>query len=66
MIGKDIKQEDFKSRQEYLVAVAIEYIRNHTGFMGVDDDVFYDDAECDGYALADDLENEFFNEYTYE
>lgn len=59
MIGKNIKQEDFKTRKEYLVALAIIYIRNHTGYMGIDDDVFYDEAECDGYALADDLNEEF-------
>ncbi len=59
MIGQDIKQEDFASRKEYLVRLAIEYIKNHTGFMGMDDDVFFDDAECDGYALADDLASEF-------
>ena len=55
MICIDLKEQDFKSRKEYLVAIAIEYIRNHTGFAGMDDEVFYDEAQCDGYALANDL-----------
>ena len=59
MIGKTLLQEDFKSRKEYLVALAIEYVREHTGYVGVDDDVFFDGAECDGYALANDLAYEF-------
>jgi len=59
MIGKDKKECNFKHRKEYLVALAIEYIRDHTGYMGVDDEVFFDETKCDGYALADDLETEF-------
>ena len=59
MIGAKLKQEDFSSRKEYLVAIAILYIENHTGYSGVDDDIFYDEAECDGYALAEDLKIEF-------
>lgn len=59
MIGKNKKETDFKSRKEYLVYLAIHYIHNHTGFIGVDDDVFFDEAECDGYALATDLASEF-------
>ena len=51
MIGKTLLQEDFKSRKQYLVALAIEYIREHTGYVGVDDD--------GGYALANDLAYEF-------
>ena len=52
-------EKDCENRQEYLVRLAIAYIRSHTGFVGMDDEIFYDDAECDGYALADDLEDEF-------
>lgn len=59
MICNKLKEEDFKSRKEYLVAIAIEYIRNHTGFVGMDDEVYYDEARCDGYALASDLAIEF-------
>lgn len=59
MIGTNLKQADFPSRKEYLVAMAILYIRSHTGYYGINDDVFYDEAECDGYALADDLIDEF-------
>jgi len=60
MIGRELKESDFKNRKDYLVALAIEYIRDHTGFIGMDDRIFIDDAQCDGYALADDLEMEFF------
>jgi hypothetical protein len=59
MLGKDKKQSDFKSRKEYLVALAIEYIEGHTGYFGVDDDIFFDETECDGLALAEDLRIEF-------
>jgi len=59
MIGKETKEADFKDRKDYLVALAIEYIREHTGYMGVDDAVFFDEAECDGYALSNDLAAEF-------
>ena len=54
-----MEQKDFKNRQAYLVAVAIEYIRSHTGYVGVNDLVEYDGAECDGYCLANDLACEF-------
>lgn len=59
MLGKNIKPENFNSRKEYLVKLAIEYINSHTGYMGVDDGIFYDNAECDGCALAEDLKLEF-------
>jgi hypothetical protein len=59
MIGENLKEKDFPSRKEYLVAIAILYINSHTGFLGIDDNVFYDEGECDGYALAEDLANEF-------
>lgn len=70
MISEKLREQDFKSRKEYLVAIAIEYIRDHTGFVGIDDGVFLDEVECDGFALADDLEIEFglgdFNEFDEE
>ena len=59
MICTELKEQDFKNRKEYLVTIAIEYIRNHTGFVGMDDEVFFDEAQCDGYALANDLAIEF-------
>ena len=59
MIGEKLKQEDFPSRKEYLVAIAILYIDNHTCYSGIDDNVFFDEAECDGYALCEDLRIEF-------
>ena len=59
MIGDKLKQEDFPSRKEYLVAIAILYIDNHTGYSIIDDNVFFDEAICDGFALAEDLKIEF-------
>ena len=46
------KDED---RKDYMLMVAAEYIREHCpGGM-----IFYDDAECDGYCVADDCESAF-------
>ena len=59
MIGKKLKQEDFPSRTEYLVAIAILYIDSHTGYSGIDDNVFFDEAERDGYSLIKDLKIQF-------
>jgi hypothetical protein len=50
MITIKKKEEDFKSRKEYLVALAVAYLEENGG-----DTVIYDEAECDGYALAEDL-----------
>jgi hypothetical protein len=54
-----LEQKENEKRKEYLVRLAIEYIIEHTGYVGVDDYLFYDDAECDGYCLAEDLRIEF-------
>ena len=59
MIGRNKTEQDFETRKEYLVWLAIQYIENHTGYVGMDDDVFFDKAKCDGYALAEDLRIEF-------
>lgn len=59
MLGVEFKEEDFPDRKTYLVALAIEYIKEHTGYVGVDDRVFMDEGQCDGYTLANDLEIEF-------
>lgn len=55
----NLKQKDKESRGEYLVRLAIVYIKDHSGIIGCDDDLFYDEAECDGFCLADDLMYEF-------
>lgn len=54
-----LEQKDKESRGDYLVRLAIVYIKNHSGFAGIDDDLFYDAAACDGFCLADDLMYEF-------
>ena len=54
-----IEKKEKESRKDYLVRLAIEYIIEHTGYVGSDDMLYYDDAECDGYCLAEDLRSEF-------
>jgi len=54
-----LEQKENESRKEYLVRLAIEYIKEHTGYVGVDDYIYYDEAKCDGYCLAEDLRIEF-------
>ena len=44
--GKD------ENRKDYMLMVAAEYIREHCP-EGI---IFYDDADCDGYCVADDCE----------
>jgi len=57
----ELKFEQIKgeTRQEYLVRCAIAYIESHTGYHGIDDNIHYDEADSDGYALAEDLRIEF-------
>jgi hypothetical protein len=54
---KEFKQKENEPRKDYLVRIAIWYIEQHTGFVGIDDRVIYDEAECG--ALAEDLRIEF-------
>jgi len=42
-----------ESRKDYLVRVAIAYIK-----LNPEGSIIYDDTECDGYYLAEDLEME--------
>lgn len=39
-------------RREYMVRVAIEYLTKHDKSCST---IVYDDAECDGWCIADDL-----------
>lgn len=59
MVKIDKTEQECKDRKEYLVRLAIAYIVDHTGYLGMDDDIFYDEANCDGFALAEDLRVEF-------
>jgi hypothetical protein len=54
-----LKENENEERKKYLVRLAIAYIVQHTDYAGIDDSLFYDNAECDGYCLAEDLRNEF-------
>jgi len=47
------EQSEGESRLEYLLTVAVAYIYDNP-----ESTIFYDDAECDGYCLAEELENE--------
>ena len=49
-----MKLQENEPRLIYLVKIAIDYIRKY----GDDQIIYYDEAECDGYCLSDDLENE--------
>ena len=48
-----------EDRINYLLYVAAEYISEHCP----DGSIFYDDAECDGYCLSDELMAEVDEEY---
>lgn len=37
-----LEQKENEYRKTYLVRLAIEYIKEHTGYVGMDDDLFYD------------------------
>jgi hypothetical protein len=54
-----LTQQEGETRKNFLLRLAMTYIKDHTGYMGMDDMLFYDEAECDGYCLADDIEIEF-------
>ena len=54
-----IKQKENENRKDYLVRIAIAFINEHCDYVGVDYTINYDDAECDGYCLAEDLRAEF-------
>jgi len=59
----EIKLRENESRKDYLIRVAVAYLKevDHTGQFQTNypDTIKYDDADCDGHCLADDLENEF-------
>lgn len=53
------KEQDFDSRKHYLVALAIAFLEENTGYYGLEDTLNYDETTCDGYCLAQDLKDEF-------
>lgn len=55
----NIPQKENEDRKTYLVRLAVAFIESHSGFVGVDDELFYDGAESDSSVLADDLREEF-------
>lgn len=59
MIKLAKKESEFKDRKQFLVALAVKFIQTHSGYSGIDDELFYDDAKCDGGALELDLMYEF-------
>ena len=54
-----ITQKENETRQEYLIRVTIDFIRSNG--LVAEQTVDYDETTCDGYCLADDLENEFLH-----
>ncbi len=58
-----VKLRKGESRKDYLIRVAVAYLKHvdHTGHFqtGYPDTINYDEADCDGACLADDLEAEF-------
>jgi hypothetical protein len=70
----EVKQKGNEPRKDYLIRVAVAYLKevDHTGHFYTDypDTIKYDEADCDGVCLANDLENEFshieFDDFTDE
>lgn len=54
----NLPQREGEDRKTYLVRLAIEYINSESGY-DHNQQIFYDEAECDGYCLAEDLRLEF-------
>lgn len=54
-----IEQEENETRKQYLVRLAIAFLEENSGYGLENDTLFYDEAECDGYCLANDLKIEF-------
>lgn len=59
----EVKQKEGEPRKDYLIRVVVAYLKevDHTGHFntGYPDAITYDEAECDGECLANDLEVEF-------
>ena len=54
-----LEQKENESRKKYLVRLAVEYIQEMSGYVGIDDTLYYDGVECDGHCLSEDLKIEF-------
>lgn len=54
-----IEKLENEDRKTYLVRLAVSYIESNRVYVGIDDELYYDGAECDGACLADDLRIEF-------
>lgn len=69
-----VKLREGESRKDYLIRVTVAYLKHvdHTGHFstGYPDTINYDEADCDGSCLANDLEAEFpeivFDDYNDE
>ena len=59
----EIKQRENEPRKDYLIRVVVAYLKevDHTGHFstGYPDTIKYDEADCDGCCLANDIEDEF-------
>ena len=58
---QEFGQKETETRQEFLLRIAIYYLENTAGIIGIENyvNLHYDGVDCDGYCLADDLRLEF-------
>ena len=54
-----LKENKNENRKDFLVRLAIAFLNENSGYSLENDTLYYDDAECDGYCLAEDLKAEF-------
>lgn len=59
----EIKQREGEPRKDYLIRVVVAYLK-HVDYTGGFDTMYpdtikYDEADCDGECLADDIQAEF-------
>ena len=68
----EIKPRENEDRKDFLIRVAVAYLNevDHTGHFMTDypETIKYDEADCDGCCLAEDLQGEFshieFDDFT--
>lgn len=54
-----IPSKENEDRKTYLVRLAVAYINSVLDNSSFNETIFYDEAQCDGFCLVDDLEQEF-------
>jgi len=63
MTNIEVKKIEGESRKDYLIRVAVAYLKHVDNtphlLTGYPDSIKYDEVDCDGLCLAEDIENEF-------